>query len=104
MALQVAERVAGELAGHMALDTERFDNLRSDVTELKGEVRRLNDDAKEAIDEVRKQQADNHKENSEKLAELIHKQAGANGAWAMAAKWLPILFAAATLAIVWLRP
>lgn len=45
-AYEVSIETRTELAGHKDVDTERFDRLRDDIDELKGDVRAL--DAKQA--------------------------------------------------------
>lgn len=98
-ALEIVSEMRGDLAGHKEVDAIQFANVRAELTEIKSDIKTLNDDAKKGLDDVRKQQADNHRENSEKLAELINKQAGASGVWALVMKWLPVLMMAATLAL-----
>jgi hypothetical protein len=62
-ALQAVERLAGTINGHISLDDERFGTIKRDMIEIKGDVKQLNNDARDAIKDLDDKQALNHRDN-----------------------------------------
>lgn len=104
-AIELAAATDARQEAHEQVCSERYRNIEANSMRTEAAIQTLNNDAKSAIDKVRQQQDDNHRENSAKLDGLINKQAGANGVWATATKAAQIILMVATLCltIVWHR-
>ena len=109
-ALQAVERLAGVVEGHDQRDDDRFDNLREDVKELKGEIKQLNVDAKQAIEALDRKGEGNHKDNQNwmqrlelKLDGLSSRNAGAAWLGMTIREWLILIIAASALISPFLR-
>lgn len=114
--LEVVSELKGDLAGHKDMDALQFANVRAELTEIKGDIKQLSTDAKGAIDLVAKQNADNHKTNTDTLQKLAAglselsqrvavgqgKSDGERGFVGFLIKVSPIALSAATLAfLIW---
>jgi len=72
-ALEIVAELRGDLAGHKDMDALQFANVRTELTEIKGDIKQLNDDAKHEIGEVKKQQGSNHIDNQSWMRRLEEK-------------------------------
>jgi len=102
-AVEIASRAEARPEAHEEICAERYGNIKTDITELKADVKELSRDARSAIDELAKKQEGYHRTNSEALAQIVAKSAGERGAIGVVLKNLPLLLTAAMLilTIVW---
>jgi len=112
---QKATKVEAELAAHERICSERYKLLDANVADVKSDIRMLNDDAKHAIDEVRKQQEEHHKSNKTDLQTLTTGLSelnvkigsaqgrfnGASGIVDLLIKLIPLVLSGLTLYAVW---
>lgn len=85
------------MEAHEQVCTERYGNIKTDITEVKADIKDLSRDARNAIDELARKQEGYHRTNSEALAQIVAKSAGERGAIGVALKNLPLLLMVATL-------
>lgn len=98
-AIEIASAADARQEAHEQVCAERYGNIKTDITELKADVKELSRDARNAIDELAKKQEGYHRTNSEALAQIVAKQAGERSAMGFVLKNLPLLMMAATLAL-----
>lgn len=109
--LEVVSELRGDLNGHKDMDSLQFATVRAELTEIKGDIKQLNNDAKRAIDDLADRQENYHKTNSATLTDLkfsinalTSERAGANGVGGLLIKLAPIFLSLATLAFwIWGR-
>lgn len=72
-ALEVACDVKAGLDAHKDMDAMQFANIRTELTEIKGDIKELGKEAKQAIDDVSDKQDANHKDNQGWMRRLEEK-------------------------------
>lgn len=72
-ALEIAADAKAEITAHKDMDALQFANIRTELTEIKGDIKELGHDAKLAISEVSDRQDANHKDNQSWMRRLEEK-------------------------------